>query len=1155
RSEVSYFFPFYPAHAMSIKNSATTTETDFDDASQLRELDEAVLLTRQAPELQTPAHPLHSESLDNLANAFTTRFQKGGQSADLDEAISLHRKALKLRPSPNPLRPDSLNYLSKVLLLRSRQEGQPSDLDEAISLPKQALELQSLTDPLRPSSLHNLALALFRQFDITGQKCDLDESISLHRQALELRVSPHPLQSESLDCLGLALWRRSQEEGHQSDISEAIQLYRRALELRVSPHPLRSRSIHGLALALGERFEQDGHRGDLDEAFWLHKQNSEFYPPSHPLRSHHLNSLAVMLRKIFMHGGDQSDLDKSISLQRQALEISPKSSQSMCLNNLAMGLWGRFEQNGRQVDLDEAILLQRQALELLESAPRRSMLLSNLAIALGTRYRQRGHQNDLDEVILLHRQALELRPSLHPLQYMSLSTLATALGTRFQQGYYQSDLDEAILLHRQALELQPSPHPGRSESLNNLANALHTNFMQKAHQTDLNEAILLHREALDIRNLFHPRRSESLNNLANALRTQFERNGQQTVLNEAILLNRKALELRPSPHPDQSQSLYDLGSGLIHAYSLSGNNSEYLEEGIESFRAATQCLNQPASLRLRIAHAWISQAVLHQHNSSIDAYDAALQALPNLAALSFDIKSRQVALLTDSNGLASNASRFAIQAGKIDKAIEFLEAGRAIFWSQFLSLRSPFEELQDCAPELAEKLRDTASALELGSHRNTYASENGKKLVIDQETARLNRLNEVWLKAIDDVRQLNHFEDFLRPRSLSTLQVAASDGPVVILVGNDDGSDILILTSANVHTLHLSGLPNQELRNFVHLIRHASLNSRRSHIEDHSGNTAEFPPSMVETFRNWARLKEERGMRLQGQKDSDTVFQFVLETLWHEVVKPIIDILNLKTSAEPPVVQWCPTGLFSFLPIHAAGCYDNSPAIDCTSEYLISSYTPTIGALLTQDQTVSTKPFEMMVVIQSQELPATQKELEMIKQHVSDDFLVKLGIPGESASVESVASRLSGLAIVHFSCHGIQDRSNPLDSGLKLEDGLLRVSRIMQEKIQNGALAFLCACETAMGDDKLPDEAMSLGASLLFSGFRHVVATMWAMMDEDGPVVADAFYEELFRDPDGKPAPEPDTSKSAYALHLAIKKLRAKNVSFNRWVPFIHMGK
>ena len=63
------------------------------------------------------------------------------------------------------------------------------------------------------------------------------------------------------------------------------------------------------------------------------------------------------------------------------------------------------------------------------------------------------------------------------------------------------------------------------------------------------------------------------------------------------------------------------------------------------------------------------------------------------------------------------------------------------------------------------------------------------------------------------------------------------------------------------------------------------------------------------------------------------------------------------------------------------------------------------------------------------------------------------------------------------------------------------------------------------------------------------------MADIDGPTIADSFYEELFRDSDGRPALEPDTTKSAQALHVAVKKLRSQNVSFGRWIPFIHIGK
>ncbi|PPQ93379.1 hypothetical protein CVT25_007088 [Psilocybe cyanescens] len=256
-----------------------------------------------------------------------------------------------------------------------------------------------------------------------------------------------------------------------------------------------------------------------------------------------------------------------------------------------------------------------------------------------------------------------------------------------------------------------------------------------------------------------------------------------------------------------------------------------------------------------------------------------------------------------------------------------------------------------------------------------------------------------------------------------------------------------------------------------------------------------------------------------------------------------------------PVLQWCPTGLFTFLPIHAAGNYDSAVAIDCAPDYFISSYTPTVGALLSGSSAATTERFRMMAVIESQQLASTKDELNKIRQYVSRDALVELGVPESPAEIEDVASRLSTVSVVHFACHGMQNSLKPLDSGLKLSDGLLRISRIMKEKMPNGSLAFLCACETAMGDQNIPDEAMSLAACLLFSGFRRVVATMWEMMDRDGPTIADAFYREIFRGPDGKLAGEPDVTKSAYALHIAVKELRSRNVSFRRWVPFIHMGK
>lgn len=88
-----------------------------------------------------------------------------------------------------------------------------------------------------------------------------------------------------------------------------------------------------------------------------------------------------------------------------------------------------------------------------------------------------------------------------------------------------------------------------------------------------------------------------------------------------------------------------------------------------------------------------------------------------------------------------------------------------------------------------------------------------------------------------------------------------------------------------------------------------------------------------------------------------------------------------------------------------------------------------------------------------------------------------------------------------FASHGQQDIKHPLDSALIISDGLLKVSDIMcqpeheadatEKIIKSMSLAFLSACETAKGDETIPDEAMHLAATLMFAGFRRVVATMW----------------------------------------------------------------
>lgn len=162
----------------------------------------------------------------------------------------------------------------------------------------------------------------------------------------------------------------------------------------------------------------------------------------------------------------------------------------------------------------------------------------------------------------------------------------------------------------------------------------------------------------------------------------------------------------------------------------------------------------------------------------------------------------------------------------------------------------------------------------------------------------------------------------------------------------------------------------------------------------------------------------------------------------------------------------------------------------------MSSYTPTLNALLAPLPT-ATPDFKTVITIQPEApgcstLHYTRKELLAIKSIVPEKNLTILGVEDMPASVENVLLHLSDAYIAHFACHGQQSMTHPIESGLILNSGAkLKISLLMEKPMPKASLVFLSACDTAMGDKSLPDEALHLAASMLFAGFRGAVATMW----------------------------------------------------------------
>jgi len=266
-----------------------------------------------------------------------------------------------------------------------------------------------------------------------------------------------------------------------------------------------------------------------------------------------------------------------------------------------------------------------------------------------------------------------------------------------------------------------------------------------------------------------------------------------------------------------------------------------------------------------------------------------------------------------------------------------------------------------------------------------------------------------------------------------------------------------------------------------------------------------------------------------------------------------------------PRIWWCPTGPLSFLPIHAAGIYSNekTPLESCVSDYVVSSYTPTITTLLNKIKEASTtnqSSTSLLLISQpstpgQSPIPAAKLETDILRNLVGPP-IKSLLLENDSATVIQVKEEMKTHSWVHFACHAIQDIKQPLKSGVQLHDGRLEVLEIMKQRLPNADLAFLSACQTSTGDEKLSDEAVHLAAGMLGAGYRSVVATMWSIKDQYGPLVAEDFYTYMLKEnlKDGQMT----SANAAYALHYAVQNIRKRlgdtEEALLTWVPYVHFG-
>jgi CHAT domain-containing protein len=187
--------------------------------------------------------------------------------------------------------------------------------------------------------------------------------------------------------------------------------------------------------------------------------------------------------------------------------------------------------------------------------------------------------------------------------------------------------------------------------------------------------------------------------------------------------------------------------------------------------------------------------------------------------------------------------------------------------------------------------------------------------------------------------------------------------------------------------------------------------------------------------------------------------------------------------------------------LHAAGIYEGKTQ-ECCSDYLVSSYTPTLAALLRAQENLNplaTCDVKLALVAEDSSQDLNLPTLWSVQREIKNiaciskgaNLHVDMGCASGSVTTSEVAAAFESANFIHMACHGIQNLSNPLESQFRLSDGEMTVQNLMNLDLNHAFFAFLSACETATGDVKQPDQTIHLAATMLFAGFRSIVATMW----------------------------------------------------------------
>ncbi|KAF9530112.1 CHAT domain-containing protein [Crepidotus variabilis] len=1004
-----------------------------------------------------------------------------------------------------------------------------------------------------PDVLVNLGGSFFYRFNTTGSVADLTSAIEHWQKAVDLTPEGHPGKPLRICNLGVSLAKRFEQSGDLADISTAIQLGEEAVNITPEGHPDTPARISNLASALLKRFRRTNDIADISSAIKHEQKAITLTPGDHPDMPSLMNSLGNALAIRFDRAGDYADLSSAIEHHRKAVLLTPEGHSEMPLyvNGLGNSLSRKFSRMGNIADISSAIQHHQKAVELTPKGhPDLPFRMSSLGNSYSYRFEQTGNITDLSNAIEHYQKAIKLTPQGHAYLSPQISGLANAFRARFEKWGNSADISKAIEYDQKAVQLLPESHPDLPLRLANLAGSLLRRFEFSGHISDNSVAIENYQKAIRLASKGSAIRASLILGLGASFFIRFEKTSNLGDISSAIDYMQQGVDLTPEDDVYMPGYRSNLGRSLMGRFDISREVEDCQRAAFNFKCAATQALGSPTR-RLRAAHGWARSC--RNLNNPIDtlcAYHTLIQLIPVVANLDQTIQARH-SNLTDMARRTAEAAAFAFVVGDVNAALEWLEQGRCLIWAQLHQLRTPVNLLQQSNAHLADRFLAVSRALENSGSRTeprwSPDSTIAHQITIEGQVRSHLNLAEEWDAIIVEIRALPAFSNFLRPpKAIDILSELPSDGPVIIINVHTDRSDALALLHHADEPLHIV------LNSFDYKKAELLRNQLGLHLTSEK-----------------LRMRDDRAGRIARRPIHS--LGHILRDLWNSVVWPILQGLGYSSlPAHRNRIWWCATGPLSFLPIHAAGIYDPDSKTQapgkCLFDYAVSSYIPTVTTLLEKLKNADNLKYRnTKVLLLSQpdalphsSIPGTRKETQTILKRMKEGEIDALLLEDEVGTKSRMTLEMGSHSWAHIASHASQHSTEPLKSGFYLHDGQLELLEIMRQRLPSAELAYLSACQTSVGDDKLSEEAVHLAAGMLAAGYQGVVATMWSINDSHAPQVADDFYGHLLQVKKENGANRLDSRRAAYALDEAMRKIRAKlgdtEAGLLTWVPYIHLG-